>query len=148
MRLFALIFVALATMQGCTYSEGPSLSFRSKAGRLDGRWNCTFLESGSAPRTGDSLIYTFDKKGGDLFADGGVGTAVTKTQITPGVYNTASVDLAWVWGETKENISIEQTWDGMKLGTKVYRILRMTNKEIWWENPSNKTKRIEFSRID
>jgi hypothetical protein len=34
------------------------------------------------------------------------------------------------------------------LGTKVYRILRMTNKEIWWENPSNKTKRIEFSRID
>ena len=106
MRLFAVIFVALATMQGCTYS----------------------------------LIYTFDKEG--------VGTAVTKTQITPGVYNTASVDLAWVWGETKENISIEQTWAGVKLGTKLYRILRMTNKEMWWENPSNKTKRIEFSRID
>lgn len=139
-RLFAVIFVALATMQGCTYSEGPSLSFRSKAGRLDGRWNCTFLESGSAPKTGDSLIYTFDKDG--------AGTAVTKTQITPGIYNTASVDLKWVWGETKENISIEQTWAGVKLGTKVYRILRMTNKEIWWENPANKTKRIEFSRID
>lgn len=62
MRLFAVICVALATLQGCTYSEGPNLSFRSKAGRLDGRWNCTFLEAVSTPKTGDSLIYTFDKK--------------------------------------------------------------------------------------
>lgn len=139
MRLLAVICVALATLQGCTYSEGPNLSFRSKAGRLDGRWNCTFLEAGSAPKIGDSLIYTFDKKG--------TGTAVTKTQMSPGIYNTASVDLKWVWGETKENISIEQTWSGVKLGTKVYRILRMTHKEMWWENPLDKTKRIEFTSV-
>lgn len=67
--------------------------------------------------------------------------------MSPGIYNTASVDLKWVWGETKENISIEQTWSGVKLGTKVYRILRMTNKEMWWENPSDKTKRIEFTSV-
>jgi hypothetical protein len=34
------------------------------------------------------------------------------------------------------------------LGTKVYRILRLTNKEMWLENPADVTKKIEFTKID
>jgi len=140
MRLFAVVLVAMATIQSCTYEEGPDLSFRSKVGRLEGRWNNTFLEGGTAPKAGDSLIYNFTKEN--------KGTATTKTKLSSGTYNIATVDLDWQWGDTKEKISIKQTWDGTDLGTKVYRILRLTNKELWLENPSDVSKKIEFTKID
>lgn len=140
MRLFAAVLVAMATIQSCTYEEGPDLSFRSKVGRLEGRWNNTFKEDGAAPKAGDSLIYDFTKEN--------KGTATTKTKLSSGTYNIATVDLDWQWGDTKEKISIKQTWDGTDLGTKVYRILRLTNKELWLENPSDVSKKIEFTKID
>ena len=140
MRLFAAVLVAMATIQSCTYEEGPDLSFRSKVGRLEGRWNNTFKEDGSAPKAGDSLIYDFTKEN--------KGTATTKTKLFSGTYNIATVDLDWQWGDTKEKISIKQTWGGIDLGTKVYRILRLTNKELWLENPSDVTKKIEFTKLD
>lgn len=140
MRLFAAVLVAMATIQSCTYEEGPDLSFRSKVGRLEGRWNNTFKEDGSAPKAGDSLIYDFTKEN--------KGTATTKTKLFSGTYNIATVDLDWQWGDTKEKISIKQTWGGIDLGTKVYRILRLTNKELWLENPSDVSKKIEFTKLD
>jgi hypothetical protein len=140
MRLFAVLVVAAAAFQGCTYEEGPDFSLRSKVGRLEGRWNNTFLEGGAAPKAGDSVIYTFDKDN--------KGTAVTKTKLFTGSFNVATVDLEWTWGDTKEKISLKQTWSGVNLGTKVYRILRLTNKEMWLENPADVTKKIEFTKID
>lgn len=140
MRLFAVVLVAMATIQSCTYEEGPDLSFRSKVGRLEGRWNNTFKEDGAAPTAGDSLIYDFTKEN--------KGTATTKTKLFTGTYNIATVDLDWQWGDTKEKISIKQTWGGIDLGTKVYRILRLTNKELWLENPSDVSKKIEFTKLD
>ena len=140
MRLFAAVLVAMATIQSCTYEEGPDLSFRSKVGRLEGRWNNTFKEDGSAPKAGDSLIYDFTKEN--------KGTATTKTKLFSGTYNIATVDLDWQWGDTKEKISIKQTWGDIDLGTKVYRILRLTNKELWLENPSDVSKKIEFTKLD
>lgn len=140
MRLFAAFLVAMATIQSCTYEEGPDLSFRSKVGRLEGRWNNTFKEDGAAPKAGDSLIYDFTKEN--------KGTATTKTKLFTGTYNIATVDLDWQWGDTKEKISIKQTWGGIDLGTKVYRILRLTNKELWLENPSDVSKKIEFTKLD
>ena len=140
MRLFAAVLVAMATIQSCTYEEGPDLSFRSKVGRLEGRWNNTFKEDGAAPKAGDSLIYDFTKEN--------KGTATTKTKLFSGTYNIATVDLDWQWGDTKEKISIKQTWDSIDLGTKVYRILRLTNKELWLENPSDVSKKIEFTKLD
>lgn len=140
MRLFAVVLVAMATIQSCTYEEGPDLSFRSKVGRLEGRWNNTFKEDGAAPKAGDSLIYDFTKEN--------KGTATTKTKLSSGTYNIATVDLDWQWGDTKEKISIKQTWGGIDLGTKVYRILRLTNKELWLENPSDVSKKIEFTKLD
>ena len=140
MRLFAAVLVAMATIQSCTYEEGPDLSFRSKVGRLEGRWNNTFLEGGTAPKAGDSLIYDFTKEN--------KGTATTKTKLFSGTYNIATVDLDWQWGDTKEKISIKQTWDSIDLGTKVYRILRLTNKELWLENPSDVSKKIEFTKLE
>jgi len=116
------------------------LSFRSKVGRLEGRWNNTFKEDGAAPKAGDSLIYDFTKEN--------KGTATTKTKLFSGTYNIATVDLDWQWGDTKEKISIKQTWGGIDLGTKVYRILRLTNKELWLENPSDVSKKIEFTKLD
>lgn len=140
MRLFAAVLVVMATIQSCTYEEGPDLSFRSKVGRLEGRWNNTFKEDGAAPKAGDSLIYDFTKEN--------KGTATTKTKLFSGTYNIATVDLDWQWGDTKEKISIKQTWGGIDLGTKVYRILRLTNKELWLENPSDVSKKIEFTKLD
>lgn len=140
LRLCTLIFVATAAFQGCTYEEGPSLSMRSKVGRLSGKWNNTLLESGTAPKLGDSVIFTFDKNN--------KGTAVTKNKLFTGSFNVASVDLDWTWGETKEQISLKQTWGGVNLGTKVYRILRLSEKEMWLENPADVTKKIEFAKID
>ena len=140
MRLFAAVLVAMATIQSCTYEEGPDLSFRSKVGRLEGRWNNTFKEDGAAPKAGDSLIYDFTKEN--------KGTATTKTKHFSGTYNIATVDLDWQWGDTKEKISIKQTWGGIDLGTKVYRIIRLTNKELWLENPSDVSKKIEFTKLD
>lgn len=140
MRLFAVVIVAVAAFQGCTYSDGPDFSLRSKVGRLDGRWNNTFTEGGTPPKAGDSLIFTFNKKN--------TGTSVTKTKMLTGNYNIATINLDWAWGETKEKISIKQTWSGVDLGTKVYRILRLTNKELWLENPNDGTKKIEFTKIN
>lgn len=140
MRLFVAVFVAMAAFQGCTYEEGPDLSFRSKVGRLEGRWNNTMLEGGTAPKAGDSVIFDFTKEN--------KGTATTKTKLFTGTYNIATVDVDWQWGDTKEKISIKQTWGGIDLGTKVYRIVRLTNSELWLENPSDVSKKIEFSKID
>ena len=140
MRLFAAVLVAMATIQSCTYEEGPDLSFRSKVGRLEGRWNNTFLEGGTAPKAGDSVIFDITKDN--------KGTATTKTKMFTGTYNIATVDLDWQWGDTKEKISIKQTWGGVDLGTKVYRIVRLTNTELWLENPSDVSKKIEFTKID
>lgn len=139
MRLFAAVFITMAVFQACTYEEGPGFSLRSKTGRLEGRWNNTFLEGGAAPKAGDSVIYTFTKEN--------KGTAMTKTKMFTGNYNVATIDLDWQWGDTKEKISLKQTWGGVDLGTKVYRILRLTNTEMWLENPSDVSKKIEFTRI-
>lgn len=139
MRSFAAVFVIMFAFQACTYEEGPGFSLRSKTGRLEGRWNNTFKEDGAAPKEGDSLIFTLTKEN--------TGTATTKTKLFTGSYNVATVDLIWQWGDTKEKISLEQSWGGINLGTKVYRILRLTNNEMWLENPSDVSKKIEFTRI-
>ena len=76
------------------------------------------------------------------------GKATTKTKLFNGSFNVATIDLDWQWGETKEKISFKQTWGGVDLGTKVYRIVRLTNTEMWLENPSDVTKKIEFTKID
>ena len=140
MRIFAAALLAMAAIQSCTYEEGPDLSFRSKVGRLEGRWNNTLLEGGTAPKAGDSVIFDITKDN--------KGTATTKTKMFTGTYNIATVDLDWQWGDTKEKISIKQTWGGVDLGTKVYRIVRLTNTELWLENPSDVSKKIEFTKID
>jgi hypothetical protein len=108
MRLFAVVFVAMAAFQGCTYEEGPDLSLRSKVGRLTGRWNNTFLEGGAAPKAGDSVIYEFTKDN--------KGKATTKTKLFNGSFNVATIEnivqanLEWrgSWYQSVSHREIDQ----------------------------------------
>jgi len=118
-----LIYVLLGTMIlfSCgKYEDGPKFSLASKKARLTGKWEVVEIDRDSPP-AGQSMTMEFSKDG-DL-------EIVSRYQDYEGQWQTYISKGDWEWASDKEEIEI--TIDGDRT---TFTILRLTKKELWFED--------------
>jgi len=114
--LAAAVVIALNFSSCKKYEDGPMFSLRTKTARLTGTWEVVKID-GENPD--GKLILEFEKDG-DFTAT-----------FDYGSYSCSSEGV-WEWASKKE--SLEITVDGDKTE---FDILRLTNKELWFEDEDN-----------
>lgn len=102
------------------YEDGPALSFRTKTSRLVGDWTVVKVDGQKLSESGTLINIDFDK-GGDF------AMASSYFSFNGPNYSTRETG-EWEWENGKEEIEIEtgrfkEDWE----------ILRLTNKELWFE---------------
>ncbi|MFY0644905.1 MAG: copper resistance protein NlpE N-terminal domain-containing protein [Bacteroidia bacterium] len=103
----------------CTYEDGPTISLKSKTGRLVGEWEITQFAGENVP-SGVEYEMEFEKNGDFAF------------HITYDYYGYSySYDSEgeWEWGSGKESVELDLDGD-----TYEFQIKRLTNKELWMED--------------
>lgn len=125
--LMAAALVTVVNFSSCKkYEDGPTLSLRTKKSRITGEWEVVRIGTQSFPYGGYSLEMEFDKDG-DL-----------EFKYSYGSYS-YSYNGEWEFSGDKEELEITIDNQVTKL-----EILRLTNKELWLENPnSNEEWRLE-----
>jgi hypothetical protein len=121
--------VLIFNFSSCKYEDGPSISLRTKKGRLTGEWEATYI-AGQKVTNGQSFILEFEK-------DGDV--TVETTYSYYGYTSTYSSKGEWEWEDNKK--SLEITFDGDK---EEWDITRLTNKEFEFEDSDN--NKYEFEK--
>lgn len=115
--LAAVVFVTVFNFSSCgKYDEGPSLSLRTKTSRLTGEWEVVRIGDQAFPSDGYSLEMSFDKGGDFEFSYSYDGYGYTSSGT-------------WEFSDNKEDIEINQDNEITE-----FRILKLTNKELWFEN--------------
>lgn len=122
LMLAAAVVICLNFSSCKKYEDGPMFSLRTKTARLTGEWEVVKID-GQSPD--GKLIFEFER-GGDF-----------KSTYDYGSYD-YSMDGDWEWVSGKE--SIEITLDG---DTEEFDILRLTNKELWFEDDNNNEYKLE-----
>jgi hypothetical protein len=119
MKKLSILFAAFAVLflVSCgKYEEGPSLSLRSKASRIDGSWKVEKYTEDGTDLTSDyaTLTFEFTKDGSFTISDNYLGQVFSETGS---------------WELTSNNEDLTFTFsDGT---TDVYKILRLTNSDFW-----------------
>lgn len=125
--------VIIFNFSSCKYEEGPSLTLKSKAGRLAGVWEATKLAGEVVPET-DELIVDFDK-------EGNVDMDITYTYTYDGVTYTYSYDYegTWEWIDDKAGIRLilNEVGDPDDKDTSDFNILRLTSDEFKFTDEDN-----------
>ena len=114
--------VLIFNFSSCKYEDGPSISLRTKKGRLTGEWEVKYIDGRQASGNGIEIILEFEKDG-DL-----------TQKWTYSYYGTSysySYKGEWEWEDNKRNLEI--TIDGYK---SEWEITRLTNKEFEFEDES------------
>lgn len=117
MKKLSILFAAFAVLflVSCgKYEEGPGISLRSKASRIDGSWKVEKYTEDGADFTSDyaSLTFEFTKDGSYTVSDAYLGQLETGS-----------------WELTSNNEDFTFTFsDGT---TEAYKILRLTNSDFW-----------------
>jgi len=114
------------SLTGCgKYDDGPRFSLLTKKARLVGEWEAVQMGNQIMPQNGYGVEWEFEKDGDFEFKYS---------------YGTYSYSYAgdWEFSTDKEEIELEiggyiQDWE----------IKRLTNKELWLEDPSNQEWRFE-----
>ncbi len=100
----------------CTYDEGPWISLRTKASRLDGHWTVVEVINNGENTTSfypEDYGYKFDKNG-----------SFKK------VYNAVETPGTWEFSDDKTEAFLTYT---NSPDADAYYILRLTNKQLWWK---------------
>lgn len=111
-----VIIILLILSTSCSkYEEGPFISFQTKTERLVRSWERTeVLENGEPSGFGGSVSYFFSEDG-----TGGID------------YFAEDATILWEFDKKKENLLIKV---GSNSEYKSYKILRLTEDELWLEN--------------
>ncbi|MFY0644907.1 MAG: hypothetical protein JXR19_10610 [Bacteroidia bacterium] len=130
-----LAAIATATIvfnfSSCTYEDGPTISLKSKTGRLVGEWEIIELAGNKVP---SNTTYEMEfEKDGDF---------VLSFEYSYGGYS-YSDDLKgeWEWGNGKESVELEFEYGALY----ELEIKRLTNKELWAEDDEGEDW--EFEKI-
>ena len=141
---FAIITVLLLSLFSCKkYPEGPSLTIRSKEGRVDNKWKIDKWIIGGV----DSVMY-YAAEGTfiELTKDGKV--TATQIQAYGGQTLTTTYTGEWQFSDNKEELAwiITDNW-GNPADTSVFNILKLKHKEFWIEDEDddpNKTSVLQL----
>jgi hypothetical protein len=122
----AATVITVLNFQSCSkYEDGPSFSLRTKKARLAGDWEVVRIGSETYPQGGYSLEMTFDKDGDFEF------------NYSYGAYS-YGYQGDWEFSSDKEDLEV--TIDNE---VNEWEILRLTNKELWFEDEFNTEYRLE-----
>ncbi|MCD4791703.1 MAG: hypothetical protein K8R54_00590 [Bacteroidales bacterium] len=113
--MFAAAVVILLNFSNCKYDDGPAVSLLTKTMRLTGEWEVIEIDNENVY----GLYLEFEKDGDFTFTYSYDGYSY-------------SYEGDWEWESGKE--AIEITVDGEK---EEFDILRLTNKELWFEDENN-----------
>lgn len=120
--------VIIFNFSSCKYEEGPKISLRSKKARLVGTWE---VKSIGSTNLGSNFGIDIEfEKDGDL--------VITSTYSYYGYTGTDSQKGSWEWEDGKE--SVELNIDG---GLYEFKILRLTNSEMKWEDEDREEWELE-----
>ena len=102
------------------YEDGPGLSFRTKTNRLIGTWELIKTDGYYINRSGEFTIINFDRDGdfnmiGSYYDYNGQLTSFQEAGD-------------WEWENGKEEVEIETYF-----AKEDWEILRLTNRELWFE---------------
>jgi len=113
--LVSVIFIL--PFQGCgKYEDGPSISLKTKKGRLSQSWTVEKYVAANGTETaasGNEGSSIFNKDGSYSWSDGSV-----------------SINGTWSFDDPKENLSVTITIFGIS-STSTSKILRLTSSELW-----------------
>lgn len=124
--LLAAALITVINFSSCKkYEDGPTLSLRTKMSRITGEWEVVRIGNQSFPYGGYSLEMEFDKSGD-----------ITYTYS----YGTYSYSYSGDWEFSNDKEEIELTFDN---NIQELEILRLTNDELWLEDPQNQEWRLE-----
>jgi hypothetical protein len=124
MKKLSILFAAFAVLflVSCgKYEDGPGFSLRSKAGRVAGSWTydkvyINDVDVTSATFSADeNYTMEFTKDGGYTFSYAYLGQT----------YSDAG---KWEFANSNESIKITDSYGDVE----TYKILRLTNTEMWW----------------
>ena len=155
---FLVMIICISCFSSCKkkYEEGPRISLKSKAKRLEGKWIATYQRENGFEFLNDHTITfefsgTIKKPSGDyfiytLYHSDNSGAEVTR-------------EGTWSLGGNNENLYLNNdyyTYDpndgndreyGEWNYAVTYEIKRLTNKELWIEsNSSTYSLRLEFEK--
>lgn len=142
MKKFSLLFVvaivvSLALSSCSKYDEGPTLTLRSKASRLNGEWKITKVTENGVARSFDANArVTMDKDGGYKYTTSYLGQSVTG-------------EGTWKLSSDSEKITFTSTY-GQYTDSEEYVIKRLSSKELFLEQrdaDDNDLDRIEYEKI-
>jgi len=124
--LFVVVIATSLIIASCgKYEEGPSISLRTKTARLTGDWKDVAVNDSTYD---NGLITTFDKEGTFIITDG-----------------ILSIDGTWDFTDDKTGIisSVEVIILGVtETFSDTMTILRLTNDELWTQDPDDVDKDI------
>ena len=122
----AATVITVLNFQSCSkYEEGPSFSLRTKKSRIVGEWEVVRVGNETYPQNGYSLEMTFEKDGDFEF------------NYSDGTYSYGYTG-DWEFSNDKEELEITIDNEITK-----FEILRLTNKELWFEDEFNEEWRLE-----
>ncbi len=140
MKKFSLLFVvaivvSLALSSCSKYDEGPTLTLRSKASRLNGEWKITKVTENGVARTFDANARVkMDKDGVYSYSS---------------VYSGQTITAEGTWKLTSDGDKILFTSSlGQFTSSEEYVIKRLSSKELFLEKKENNDlDRIEYEKI-
>ena len=124
MKKLSILFAAFAVLflVSCgKYEDGPGFSLRSKAGRVAGSWTYdkVFINDVDVTSTtfsaDENYTMEFTKDGGYTYSSSYLGQT----------YSDAG---KWEFTNSNESIKITDSYGDVE----TYKILRLTNTEMWW----------------
>ena len=115
--MLAAAVVILLNFSNCKYDDGPAVSLLTKTMRLTGEWEVVEIDNENLD---DVRVYLEFEKDGDF---------TIRASYDGYSY---SIEGDWEWESGKD--VVEVTVEGDK---EEYEILRLTNKELWFEDEDN-----------
>lgn len=122
----AATVITVLNFQSCSkYEEGPSFSLRTKKSRIVGEWEVVRIGNETYPQNSYSLEMTFEEDGDFEF------------NYSYGAYS-YGYQGEWEFSNDKEDLEVT-----IESQVNEWEILRLTNKELWFEDETNTEYRLE-----
>ena len=142
MKKIAIFSVAVLMIGGITltsckkYEDGPSITLLTKKMRLDGEWKVDSYYINDVDKTTDyrnfieSETLTMDKSGSWTYS------------ATDAVFHQTSSNVGtWTFINDKEDLQMTNTSNN---SVETWHILRLTNKEFWYDITDSNGNRTEY----
>ena len=107
------VIISLAITSCGKYEDGPGFSLLSKTARMTNKWELKSVDGEIIPA--GEIVWEFKKDGEATISYGGLGTETG----------------TWEFSDDKEDLFLE--FDG---DASTWKIRRLTNKELWLEEPA------------